>query len=54
MNKNMMIEQLDSRFEMEMFIVGAMAMDGTVSADQAQAASCCETYNCTFSPSIPR
>ncbi|WP_166210599.1 hypothetical protein [Cognatiluteimonas telluris] len=53
MNNTVMVEQLDNRFEMEMFVVGAMAMEGTVSAEQAEAASCCENYTCTFSPSIP-
>ncbi|MDO5609504.1 MAG: hypothetical protein Q4G62_01750 [Pseudomonadota bacterium] len=54
MNKNSMkIEELDSRFEMEMLTISMMAADMTgVSADQAAEASCCENYTCTFSPQL--
>lgn len=51
--KEMKVEELDSRFEMEMLTVSMMAADMTaLGADQAAAASCCENYTCTFSPQL--
>ncbi len=54
MNQNdLKIEELDSRFEMEMLAVSLLSADMTASAaDQAEAASCCENYTCTFSPQL--
>lgn len=47
-NEEMMIEQLDARFEMEMVILSAIAVDmSAVSTDQAEEAACCENYTCT-------
>lgn len=47
------VEELDARFEMEMIAISMLAADMTASpADQAEAASCCENYTCTFSPQL--
>ena len=47
------VQELDSRFEMEMLSISAMAADMTaLGADQAVDGACCENYTCTFSPQL--